>query len=100
MVLIKGPSGNMVELVPVDFEETSAPWLTLKLSDGTVLKGKINVNAVARFDREFAPDGQPIYNVNHLVVWRVAHPGKGLTGVPTIKPQQGLDPGPQPGKVL
>jgi len=48
----------------VDFELTSEPWNTIELSDGTILKMRIAIKAVARLDIYDNITGLPMYIVN------------------------------------
>ena|SRR5437867_8103296 len=93
MVKISGPSGRLVELVPVDFE-ASEPWSEVKLADGSVLKAKIVFTGIARMDGERDSVGNPIYTIHQQVVFKLVTAGKGLRGDPTI----GTGTAPPPGK--
>src|SRR5437867_11673584 len=60
---IQGPSGRLVELVPVDYDAETEPFTTLVLSDGTIIKMRLNIQAIMRMDGEYDQSGGPCYVV-------------------------------------
>lgn len=94
MAKVQGPSGRLVELVPIDFEVAGEPWVKITLEDGSELKFKVVVSSVQRFDGEYDTVGNPIYAISTQNVTRIMKVGKGLRGEPTISPQaKGKDGG-------
>ena len=83
---VTGPSGRLVDLIPVDFEQTAEPWSTVELIDGTILKAKIVFAGVSRLDGEYDAVGNPVYAINQQMIVRVVKAGKGLRGDPTFGP--------------
>ena len=75
-------SQRQVEAIEVDFTSDSEPWSTYKLADGTTLKLRTIVTNVFRYEGEFDPMGNPLYNVTHNTVVRVTGVPKNLKGTP------------------
>ena len=72
MVKIVSPlSQREVEAATVDFEGKSEPRSTYELDDGTTLKIRVTVNAIARLEGEFDAHGMPVYTVQSGTVVRV-----------------------------
>lgn len=92
---IPGPSGQLVDVVTLDFDATE-PWATLTLSDGTTIKIRIVIKAVHRLDGEHDVLGNPVYFISSETLLRVVTAGKGLTGEPTIKPMAMMPTAPSP----
>lgn len=58
----------------VDFERVgSERWNVYELSDGSVLRAKLEVTGVLRTDK-FGPDGEPFYIVNNQMIQRIKIP--------------------------
>ncbi len=94
MPKVAGPSGRLVEVVPVDFEANGEPWTTYKLSDGSVLKMRVTLKSVARLEGEFGIDGNPAYALSTDVVSRVV--SAKIRGDPTIIQKQTAKPARDP----
>ncbi len=61
----------MVDTTIVDIVEIRDRPLVMSLADGSVLRLRVDVLEVSRFQDEWDPDGNPLYNVrsgNILVV--------------------------------
>lgn len=58
---IQDPSGNWVEGVQIDIEESIERFSELKLRDGTILKVKMSVIEAIRLDDKKDEDGNPTY---------------------------------------
>lgn len=48
---------------PIEIESANEPWGEYRLSDGSVLRIKLVVVEVRRKEGEYAPDGNPLYEV-------------------------------------
>ena len=91
MVKIVSPlSQREVEAIIVDFEGKSEPWSTYELDDGTTLKIRVTINAIARLEGEFDAHGMPVYTVQSGTVVRVVkskiHGQPTTPGTPTARP--------------
>ena len=63
-VRVKHPAtGEEVDTDVVDIEDIRERPTLVKLADGTVLRIKLDVVDVSRFDGLWASDGNPVYNV-------------------------------------
>ncbi len=72
---ILGVDGKMHPVTSVDIDESIERWNEIRLSDGTVLRMKIVVVEVFRFDDQHDADRNPVYSVkssNVLVVGEAA----------------------------
>jgi hypothetical protein len=58
----------MTNLVPVEVEAAKEPWSDYRLADGTTLKVRVVLVEVHRRDGEFAPDGEPLYEVKMTTI--------------------------------
>ena len=56
-------TGKTVEATIIDIEEIRERPIVISLSDGTVLRLKVDVVEVVRFQDEWDRDGNPLYNV-------------------------------------
>jgi len=57
--------------IPVDFEQVGPErWNVYELSDGTVLRAKLEITSILRTDK-YGPDGDPLYVVNHQPITRL-----------------------------
>ncbi|MYI69773.1 MAG: hypothetical protein F4103_13870 [Boseongicola sp. SB0673_bin_14] len=56
-------TGKPVEATLVEIKEISEKPTVISLADGAVLRLKLDVIEVARFENERDPEGNPIYNV-------------------------------------
>ena len=56
-------TGEMLDAEIVDIEEINEKPMKVKLSDGTLLRIKVDVVEVSKFKGERGLDGHPIYNV-------------------------------------
>lgn len=84
MVKVVSPISNReVDVATVDFEAKAEPWAAYELSDGTVIKLRTTLTAVARYEGEHDAAGNPLYNVSHNTVVRVVSARKELRGTPT-----------------
>ena len=62
--MVQSPTtGKMVEATVVEIEEIVDRPIVIKLSDGTVLRMRVDVVDVVRFEKEWDRDGHPLYNV-------------------------------------
>lgn len=57
------PSGEIVETEVVEIEEISEKPIIIKLSDGTVLRFRVDIAEVCRYDKERDAEGFPLYHV-------------------------------------
>jgi hypothetical protein len=58
----------------VDFERVGPEkWNVYELTDGSVLRAKLEITAVLRTDK-YAPDGEPLYIVNNQMIQRIKVP--------------------------
>ena len=61
---IRSPkSGKMVDAEVVEITEISDRPIVMTLADGTTLRLKTDVIEVVRFNGEWDPEGNPLYNV-------------------------------------
>jgi len=83
-------SQREVEAAIVDFEGKSEPWSTYELDDGTTLKIRVTINAIARLEGEFDAHGMPVYTVQSGTVVRVVkskiHGHPTTPGAATVRP--------------
>ena len=56
-------TGKMVEATIVEIDEIRDRPLVMSLADGTVLRLRVDVVEVARFQDEWDQDGHPLYNI-------------------------------------
>ncbi len=61
--LLSPTTGEPVEATVVDIEEIRERPLMISLADGSVLRLRVDVVEVARFNGEWDGDGHPLYNV-------------------------------------
>jgi hypothetical protein len=59
-----GMPGQMVDGVEVSVDESTEKWSEYKLSDGTVIRGKMTIISAVRVDGQFDPQGNPMYAIN------------------------------------
>jgi hypothetical protein len=59
-----GEAGAMADGVEVTVDESTEKWSEYKLSDGTVLRGKVTVVSAVRIEGQFDPQGHPMYAIN------------------------------------
>ena len=57
------PSGKTIEAELVEIEEISEKPITIRLSDGAVLRFKVDIAEVCRYDKEKDAEGFPLYHV-------------------------------------
>lgn len=57
------PSGKTIEAEVINIEELSERPIIIKLSDGTVLRFRVDVVEVSRYDKEWDGEGNPLYHV-------------------------------------
>jgi len=50
-----------MQKIEVDFTTYAEPWNVYRLSDGSVLKVKMTVHKIARFEGKYDPEGNPMY---------------------------------------
>ncbi len=70
------PDGTVAKVVDVEIEDEKIPWSTFKLSDGTVLKLRINLLGVQRAEKWDPGTGNPIYSVTNNLAIRLQVPAK------------------------
>src|SRR5438094_10653066 len=64
----------MTNTTYADFERVGTErWNVYELSDGTVLRAKLEVTGILRTDK-YGPDGDPLYIVNNQPITRVKVP--------------------------
>jgi hypothetical protein len=56
--------GQMVDGYEVSVDESTEKWSEYKLSDGTVIRGKMTIIGATRIDGQFDPQGNPMYQMN------------------------------------
>jgi hypothetical protein len=83
---VRAPDNSIVEGTQVDFEETSVPWSTIKLKDGTTLKIKIQVLDVIRMDFYNPTNGDPAYFVPTTTIIRAVEIPNKLRKLPNAPP--------------
>jgi len=67
-------SPNATRTAAVDFERIGPErWKVYELSDGTILRAKLEVTGILRTDK-YGPDGDPLYVVNNKPITRVKVP--------------------------
>lgn len=76
MIQIALPNGQMAGAVEVDYEIENEPWVTVRLSDGTVLKLRIQLNKIFRLDQYDPMTGDPAYFVQNALQIRSQVPAK------------------------
>jgi len=81
MTTIRTPDGTDHEITEVDFEAPEEPWITYKLSDGTVVKFRTMMMSIARSDK-FDEHGRPYYFTNSQNQMRT-YPSKDVMGKPS-----------------
>jgi hypothetical protein len=59
-----GAPGEMADGQEVDVDESSEKWSEYRLSDGTVLRGKMTIIGATRIEGQFDPQGNPMYAMN------------------------------------
>lgn len=59
-----GAPGQMADGAEVSVDESTEKWSEYKLSDGTVIKGKLTIISAVRIDGQFDPLGNPMYAIN------------------------------------
>ncbi len=65
---------NTMNTTHVDFEQVgSERWNVYELSDGSVLRAKLEVTGILRTNK-FGPDGDPLYIVNSPMIPRIRVP--------------------------
>ena len=65
---------SMTNTTVVDFERVGPErWNVYELSDGTVLRAKLEITSILRTDK-YGPDGDPLYVVNHQPITRLKVP--------------------------
>ena len=65
---------NTMNTTHVDFEQLgSERWNVYELSDGSVLRAKLEVTGILRTDK-YGPDGDPLYIVNSPMIPRIKVP--------------------------
>ena len=57
------PSGETIEAEIVEIEEISEKPTIIRLSDGTVLRFRIDIAEVCRYAKERDAEGNPLYHV-------------------------------------
>ena len=74
-ILLQHPSTRATaNTTAVDFERVgSERWNVYELSNGTVLRAKLEVTSILRTDR-YGPDGDPLYVVNNQPITRIKVP--------------------------
>jgi len=59
-----GAPGNIVDGHEVNVDESTEKWSEYRLSDGTIIRGKMTIIGATRIDGEFDPQGNPMYAMN------------------------------------
>jgi hypothetical protein len=59
-----GQPGEMVDGFEVDVEESTEKWSEYKLTDGTIIRGKMTIIGAVRIEGQFDPQGNPMYAMN------------------------------------
>jgi len=72
----------MPEGVDVDFETVREEWNEYKLKDGTTLKVKLILAGVMRSEKQYLPNGDPVYFVTSQNVVRAINVPKELKRKP------------------
>lgn len=57
------PSGETIETKIIEIKEISESPIIIKLSDGTVLRFRVDIAEVCRYDKERDAEGVPLYHV-------------------------------------
>lgn len=69
---LKSPTtGRIVEAEVVDIVDLRDPPIRLVLADGSTLRLRVDVIEVARFNGEWDPEGNPLYNVKSANIMAV-----------------------------
>jgi len=82
MPKVQGPSGRLVEAVPVDFDADAEPWQTYSLSDGSVVKIRYTPTGFIRLEGEYDAGGHPLYVSHGITMSRVVK--SKIKGEPTV----------------
>lgn len=56
--------GQPVDGYEVSVDESTEKWSEYKLSDGTVIRGKMTIIGATRIEGQFDPQGNPMYQMN------------------------------------
>ena len=75
---IRDPSGKLVDGTQVDVVESTERFSDIKLDDGTILRVRVMVHEVTRFDDLWDNSGNPMYSVNSATVVVVKEAPEGL----------------------
>ncbi|WP_263411100.1 hypothetical protein [Terriglobus tenax] len=67
-------NGKMAPASEVGIDESSEPWQTYTLADGTVVKTKAVMMDVVRIDNEYTDTGDPIYQFQFQQIITVVAP--------------------------
>ena len=87
-VKVNLPGGKTAEGTDVPILESVERWSEIKLDDGSVLRVKPNVNAVARINNQWDGSGNPIYAVRSQNVMVVASAPEELRRPTVIKQEK------------
>ena len=67
-----GEFGTLADGVEVTVDESTEKWSEYKLSDGTIIRGKMTVVSAVRIDGHFDPQGNPMYAINMTPAMMIA----------------------------
>lgn len=59
-----GEAGKLADGAEVTVDESTERWSEYKLSDGSIIRGKLTVVSAVRIDGQFDPQGNPMYAIN------------------------------------
>lgn len=59
-----GESGKLTDGFEVSVDESTEKWSEYKLSDGSIIRGKMTVVSAVRIEGHFDPQGNPMYAIN------------------------------------
>jgi hypothetical protein len=88
---IQDPSGKLVDGTQVDILESTERFSDVKLEDGTVLRMRVMVHEVARFDDLWDNSGNPMYSVNSATVVVVKEASQTFKKPPSRNPKNPFD---------
>ena len=66
--------GKMTKALKIDVNQSSEPWTSHVLEDGTVLKTKSVLVSAVRIEGEYDGDGKPIYAVEQKQILSIEPP--------------------------
>jgi hypothetical protein len=59
-----GASGRTAAGWEVAVDESTEKWSEYKLSDGTLVRGKLTIVSAVRIEGQYDPNGNPMYSLN------------------------------------